>query len=246
MPENQRPQSSKSLRTLTQEFLSQKPAKVLGRIVNSSNATLLVEMGDSEGEIRRAIYKPLAGERPLWDFPPGLYRREVAAYLLSEALELHMVPVTIERKDLEYGIGSLQEFIDADFSKTYYEILEDEGTHERLIELAAFDIVANNSDRKGGHILIDESKHIYAIDNGLCFHEEFKLRTVIWEFGDAPIPTRFLDSLDRVVNEGFGFLRNYLSEAELSSLESRARFILHRGSLLDLPEEERPYPWPII
>ncbi len=194
----------------------------------------------------QAIYKPLAGERPLWDFSPGLYKREVAAYQLSEALGLGFVPVTVEREDLPYGLGSLQYFIDADFSKTYYEIIEDHGNHPRLIEIAAFDILANNSDRKGGHILIDKQGRIFAIDNGLCFHEEFKLRTVIWEFGNARLSPQFLSSLQEAREDNFAFLTSYLSTAEINSLTARADFLLERGSLFDLPEDQRPYPWPII
>ncbi len=194
----------------------------------------------------QAIYKPLAGERPLWDFQPGLYKREIAAYQLSEALGLGIVPVTVQREDLPYGVGSLQHFIDADFTKTYYEILEEQKHHRKLIEIAGFDILANNSDRKGGHILIDKQCEIFAIDNGLCFHEEFKLRTVIWEFGKARLSDQFLSSLRRTRNDHFDFLNSYLSSGEINSLIARADFLLEGESLLDLPEDQRPYPWPII
>ncbi len=245
MPQNKRSQSTEPITAQIAERLEREPVKVLGRIANSSNATLLVEVGSQHNKIK-AIYKPLVGERPLWDFPPGLYKREVAAYLLSETLELGLVPLTIEREDLPYGVGSLQYFIEADFSKTYYEILEDDGNHPILIDLAAFDILANNSDRKGGHVLIDANGKIFAIDNGLCFHKQFKLRSVIWEFGKASISDHFLTLLQVAAEKHFSFLDHYLAEPEIASLITRANYLMTHGSLLDLPEDQRPYPWPII
>ena len=128
------------------------------------------------------------GERPLWDFPTGLFKREVAAYELSEALGWGLVPRTVLRAEGPLGEGSLQEFVDADFEQHYFTLYEDEQYHDQLRAICAFDLLANNTDRKSGHCLLGRDGRIYAIDNGLSFHHEFKLRTVIWEFGGEPVP----------------------------------------------------------
>src|SRR3954468_16377902 len=128
--------------------------ELLGRMPWSSNATFLVE-ACLEGVTERAIYKPRRGERPLWDFPRGLYQREVGAYDLSEALGWGLVPLTLARDDAPLGEGSVQHFVDADFEQHYFTLLEDERHHDTFRRLCAFDIVANNTDRKSGHVLID-------------------------------------------------------------------------------------------
>ena len=126
---------------------------VLGRMRNASNATFLVSLDDDEG---LAIYKPGRGERPLWDFPPGLYRREVAAYVLSEALGLHIVPPTVLRPDAPLGEGSLQWFVNADFAEHYFSLYaERPELHDQLRAIAVFDAIANNTDRKSGHCLLE-------------------------------------------------------------------------------------------
>ena len=168
--------------------------EVLGRMPWSSNATFLVvcRLGD---DVVPAIYKPERGERPLWDFPTGIHRREVAAYELSELLGLGIVPETVTRIDAPMGVGSLQRFVPADFSEHYFTMLDDPAMHDRLRALAAFDVVSNNADRKGGHVLLDVDGSIWAIDNGLSFHEEPKLRTVIWEFAGDPVPEELVGPL---------------------------------------------------
>src|SRR3954468_13264955 len=164
---------------------------VQGRMPWSSNATFLVDLCGTD---EHAVYKPFRGERPLWDFPAGLGKREVAAWELSEALGWGLVPPTILR-DGPLGPGSVQWFVDADFEQHYFTLLEDEQHHATLRAICAFDIVANNTDRKSGHCLLGEDGRIYAIDNGLAFHEEFKVRTVIWDFGGEPVPEPLLDDL---------------------------------------------------
>ena len=139
----------------------------------------------------RAIYKPRRGERPLWDFPSGLDHREVAAYELSEALGWDLVPPTILR-DGPLGMGSVQLFIEADFEQHYFTLYEDEAHHDALRTMCAFDLVGNNTDRKSGHCLLGLDGRIRGIDHGLMFHHEFKLRTVIWEFGGEPVPEPIL------------------------------------------------------
>ncbi|HEX9260026.1 MAG TPA: SCO1664 family protein, partial [Acidimicrobiales bacterium] len=158
---------------------------VEGRMPWSSNGTFLVSLalGDETGQ---AVYKPVQGERPLWDFPPGLYKREMAAYLVSEAMGLGVVPVTVVREG-PFGIGSLQHFVAADFEQHYFTIHERrDDLHDGLRAICALDVVANNTDRKSGHVLLGLDDNLWAIDNGLCFATEFKLRTVIWDFaGEA-------------------------------------------------------------
>lgn len=205
MPENQRPPSPGDLNALALAGAAMAPEKavavlcggeveILGRMPWSSNATFLVtcRLGDAA---LPAVYKPADGERPLWDFEPGIYRREVAAYVLSELMGIGLVPETVTRFDAPMGVGSLQRFVPADFAEHYFTILTDPASHDRLRALATIDIVANNADRKGGHVLLDAGSSIWAIDNGLCFHEEHKLRTVVWDFAGDPVPYDLLPVL---------------------------------------------------
>ena len=150
--------------------------------------TYLVSLDDSGDEPLNAVYKPAGGERSLWDFPDGLFRREVAAFTLSEALGWGLVPPTVLRPDGPFGEGSLQLFVEADYNQHYFT-LYDEGGHEALLQaMCAFDIVANNADRKSGHVLKGPDGRLWGIDHGLCFHRQPKLRTVIWDFAEDLIP----------------------------------------------------------
>ena len=227
------------------EILRTGEVELLGRMPWSSNATFLI-VARLDDLAARAIYKPHAGEKPLWDFPDGLYRREIAAHELSEHLGWRIVPLTIERADIVHGVGSVQRFIDADFEQHYFTMLEDESLHPQFVRMAAFDFVCNNTDRKGGHCLIDADQHIWGIDNGLSFHAEFKLRTVIWEFGDEPIPEQLLVDLQRLVDEGLppGFDR-LLGAFERDALLTRARALLREG-VLPVDETGHRYPWPLV
>jgi uncharacterized repeat protein (TIGR03843 family) len=210
----------------------------------ASNATFLAEV-TLDGATSLAVYKPGRGERPLWDFPRGLYRREIAAYLLSETLGWGLVPLTLER-DGPYGAGSLQAFVDADFEQHYFTLLEKPEHHDRLKRICAFDLVANNADRKSGHCLLGPDGTIYAVDNGLCFHVEPKLRTVIWEFGGQPVPDDVLADLRRLTTAGLpGALAPLLSDDEQQALVRRARAMLKAGRF---PENRggRSYPWPLV
>jgi len=168
---------------------------VKGRLPWSTNATFLVE-ATLDGATTLAVYKPARGERPLWDFPPELFKREIAAHLLSEALGWGLVPLTV-RRDGPLGDGSLQLFVRADFEQHYFTLREDPAHHDRLKRICAFDLVANNADRKSGHCLLADGT-IYAIDNGLCFNVEPKLRTVIWDFAGEVVPGAILDDLRRL------------------------------------------------
>ncbi|HMK63973.1 MAG TPA: hypothetical protein VK386_10165 [Acidimicrobiales bacterium] len=137
----------------TLEILSTGKLDVVGQMPWSSNRTFLVtcRLGDEE---LAAVYKPARGERHLWDFPEGIYQREIAAFTLSELLGWHLVPETVERADAPVGPGSLQRFVDADFSQHHFTLVDDERHHRRLRTMCAFDIVANNADRKSGHCLL--------------------------------------------------------------------------------------------
>lgn len=219
--------------------------EVLGRMPWSSNATLLVECSLDDATVR-AIYKPHAGERPLWDFPDGLWRREVAAYELSHALGWEVVPLTIAREDAPHGIGSMQLFIDADFEHHYFTLLDDESFHDQFRRMAAFDFVANNTDRKGGHCLVDADGHVWGIDNGLSFHAEFKLRTVIWDFGGEPIADDDLDALRRLVDDGLPeTLVGLLGAFERDAVLTRARALVREGTL-PVDESGNRWPWPLV
>lgn len=215
-----------------------------GRLPRSSNATFLAEV--SRGEARAlAVYKPERGERPLWDFPPGLFKRELAAYHLSETLGWGLVPLTI-RRDGPYGDGSLQAFVHADFAQHYFTLYEDAAHHARLRRLCAFDVIANNADRKSGHCLLGPDQAIYAIDNGLCFNVEPKLRTVIWEFADEPLPADVARDLTTLAQQGLpGPLATLLQPEERTALLARVRALLDAGRFPD-GADAYGYPWPVV
>jgi uncharacterized repeat protein (TIGR03843 family) len=211
----------------------------------SSNSTFLATVCQ-EGSILQAIYKPHRGERPLWDFPDGLYRREVAAYVLSEALGWAVVPETVLRDDAPFGTGSLQRFVEADFEQHYFTLLEEHPeTHDALRTMCAFDLVANNADRKGGHCLLAGDGHVWGIDHGLCFHIEPKVRTVIWDFAGERVPDHLLADLDRLAGDLPAELEPLLSPDELAAVGRRAAAVVRVGRFPQ-PGSNRPYPWPLV
>jgi uncharacterized repeat protein (TIGR03843 family) len=217
---------------------------VKGRMPRSSNATFLVELALDDANAL-AVYKPEQGERPLWDFPPGLYRREIAAYLLSEALGWGLVPVTTRREG-PLGDGSLQLFVPADFRQHYFTLLEMEEHRATLQRICLFDLVANNADRKSGHCLLVPGDRIYAIDNGLTFHAEPKLRTVIWDFGEEPIAPALQEDLHRVLGDALPpALAGLLDPDEQRALQRRARGLLRTGHY-PVDKTGLRYPWPLI
>ena len=227
------------------EIITNGEIELIGRMPWSSNATFLAE-ATLDGNSTRVIYKPHIGERPLWDFPDGLWKREVAAYELSSALGWEVVPFTVSREDAPHGIGSVQRFIDADFEQHYFTMLEDEETHDQLQRMAVFDFVCNNTDRKGGHCLIDPNGHIWGIDNGLSFHAEFKLRTVIWDFGGEEIDDELLADLQSLVDTGLNdAVKELLGTFERDAVLGRARALIREG-VLPIDESGHRYPWPLI
>ena len=221
-----------------------------GLMPDSSNYTFLVRVCHEELE-GLAIYKPRRGERPLWDFPRGtLCQREAAAYLVSEALGWRLVPPTVLRDAEPHGFGSVQLFIDADPQMHYFSLQG--GFDDALQRLAAFDIVVNNADRKGGHVLLGNDGRIWAIDHGITFHVEPKLRTVIWEFAGEPLPTAIaeqiaifserLETPDDDIPEALSAL---LDPQEVNALKRRAERLLRRGRFPS-PGNGRSMPWPPI
>jgi hypothetical protein len=228
-------------------FLAEGELEVLGRIPWASNATLLARVRHRELE-GLAVYKPVRGERPLWDFPSGtLYRREVAAYLVSEQLGWRLVPPTLVR-DGPLGVGSLQLYVDADAEVTAFELLA--AGNAVLPRIAAFDVVTNNADRKAGHCLLGEDEHVWAIDHGLCFHVEPKLRTVLWDLAGHRLAAADLADLEALAAEAAGGglggrLDGLLDADEVAALGERA-LALARVGTLPAPGSGRAYPWPLV
>ena len=226
-------------------LLAEGDIDVVGRMPWSSNHTFLVTCVLGEEEVG-AVYKPERGERHLWDFPEGIYRREIAAYELSGALGWDLVPETVEREDAPLGRGSLQLFIPADFSQHHFTLVEDDEYHGQLRAICAFDVVANNADRKSGHCILGEDGRVWAIDNGLCFHAEPKLRTVIWEFAGEPIPPELVDGLARVAGTPVEGLRPLLSAREVDAVSRRADALLEAGRFPVPDPDTHHYPWPLV
>ena len=218
---------------------------LLGRIPAGSNATFLAELtcGDDSAW---AVYKPEAGERPLADFNPGLYRRERAAYMLSEALGWGIVPPTVVRADAPLGVGSLQWFIEGDLREHYFTLhANSPETHHALAQIALFDYVANNTDRKSGHVLRGTDGHVWGIDHGLCFSAVFKLRTVIWDFAGDPIPDALLADIGPLATAVPDELAALLDGAEAAALQRRVRRIMLEG-VLPTDHTGMRYPWPLV
>jgi uncharacterized repeat protein (TIGR03843 family) len=231
-------------------LLSHGEIEVEGLIPWSSNATLLVTVRDDELETL-GIYKPQRGERPLWDFPTGsLGKREVAAYLVCEALGWGFIPPTVLRQG-PYGLGSVQFFIHSREDVHFFTIQHDRAYTEDLLRLATYDAVANNADRKSGHCLVDEGGHLWAIDNALTFHTEPKLRTVIWDYAAQPLPSDVIASL-RALQSGLNVdasltedLAHLLSDDEVAALRRRVHRLIQAGQLPE-PGPGRAIPWPLV
>ncbi len=230
--------------------LQTSPFAITGQFTWGSNYTFLVEV-EQPGSPLEAVYKPQRGERPLWDFPEdSLAGREVAAWLVSEALGWGLVPPTVFREDGPLGPGSLQLRIEHDPEKHYFTF--DEATRQRLRPAAAFDLLINNADRKGGHILLDPAGELWLIDHGISFHAEPKLRTVIWDFAGEPLPGEVLAGLERLAGplaaggELRAGLTAYLSAEELDALEARRAALLAAGRYPHPPEDQRSTPWPLV
>ncbi len=201
----------------------------------SSNYTFLVNVGppEQEEEGLLAIYKPCQGERPLWDFPDGaLCWREFATYLVSEVLGWPRIPPTVLRADGPHGAGTVQLFIEAEYEAHYFNMRHIGALAEDFRRIALFDLIVNNADRKGGHCLKDKQGQIWAIDHGLTFHADYKLRTVIWEFCEDAIAPRLLKDLERLrrcLTQPTPFnsvMSHLLTATEIEALKERIDILL--------------------
>ena len=222
-----------------------------GLIPSASNYVFLVALRDSDAGSGYAVYKPARGEAPLWDFPPDIYQREVASFLVSAALGWGLVPPTVLRAEgLPHGPGSVQAFIPTDHGCTFFDLRDDHP--EAMRRFAAFDWLTNNADRKGGHVLQGPGGRLWGIDNALSFHVEDKLRTVIWDYAGEPVPEPLLADIDAFLaaltppSQLWRDLAPHLSESELRQLLVRAAEILRERVFPHPPDWRRPYPWPLI
>ncbi len=231
------------------DLLSGGDIEVLGLLPYSSNYTFLTKV-TKDGRELLAVYKPRRGERPLWDFQHGsLAAREVAAYEVSRAAGWHLVPPTVLRDDAPLGNGSLQLFIEHDPERHYFVFVEQEGRDLR--SFAAFDAAINNADRKGGHVIEARDGKLWAVDHGVSFHVEPKLRTVIWVYAEDPLSADALDALQRLEAELepgrplYERLGGLLAAGEVDATRARVRDLLRSGSF-PAPSTDRPLPWPLI
>jgi len=231
-------------------ILKQGEISITGEFLWGSNYTFAVEISCGDQTLE-AVYKPTRGERPLWDFPRAtLAHREVAAYLVSEALGWSFVPPTIFRKDGPIGPGSLQLHVDHDPEYNYFSFSSTD--KERLRPVAIFDCLINNADRKGSHILFDQDGQLWLIDHGISFHQELKLRTVIWDFAGEPILDHLCSDLvkfESKLHEGTQFrnqLDQYLLPQEIDALAKRNLDLISSKKFPDPHPNRRPYPWPPV
>lgn len=222
-----------------------------GQFIYGSNYTFMV-VGKFQDESFKAVYKPVRGERPLWDFPSQtLAQREVAAYLVSEALGWSLVPPTVFRlEESPMGPGSAQLFIEHDPEHHYFNF--NAADRRYLPAIMVFDLLINNADRKAGHLLIDPEGALWLIDHGLCFHVEDKLRTVIWDHAGEPIPENLLADVQNLITQLepeqslAAALVPYLLPEEIHALQSRARSLIDYPFFPLPPEDRRAYPWPLV
>lgn len=225
---------------------------MVGLLPYSTNHTFLARLGEAgDEEAPLAVYKPARGERPLYDFADGtLYQREVAAYLVSRAIGWDLVPPTVVRTDAPLGPGSLQLFVDHDPEQHYFTLMP---AHRAFFKrLAVFDILCNNADRKSGHCLIDKTGRIWAVDHGLTFHPEVKLRTVIWDFAGGKVPARDRSGAARLAGDlrdpasaVAAALVSLLAKDEVAALLQRAER-LSRPADFPQPRSDWSFPWPLV
>lgn len=228
------------------QLLEQGEVEVLGLLPRASNYTFLAKV-TRDGDEALAVYKPRAGEAPLWDFPQGtLCRREVAAYLTARALGWPRVPPTILRDGPE-GPGSLQLFMRFDPDEHYFTLAE--RMPDEFRRIALFDAVVNNADRKSGHCLLGGDGTVFVVDHGVCFGEAPKLRTVIWDFAGEEVPAPLLGDLRGMASKLGGPLRGelaaLLSPREVEAVDRRLDRLIE-AERFPQPGPGRPYPWPPV
>jgi uncharacterized repeat protein (TIGR03843 family) len=256
------------------EHLTAGALTVEGRLTEASNATLRCGVGTPDGRSLTCVYKPVAGERPLWDFPEWtLSHRELAAFALSVALGWHLVPPTVWREDGPAGAGMCQLWIDEDEQAAQVRIVRPGQAPEGwlqvldaedgrgapvqlvhaaslpLMRMAVFDALANNADRKGGHVVTDLDGRTWAIDHGVAFSVDQKLRTVLWGWAGEDLPEAIVGDLDRLVDvlgHSFDPVDRWLADDERERLRHRLRRLLARGSFPTPSQRWPAIPWPVF
>lgn len=223
---------------------------VTGQFMWGSNYTFLCDVSNQEHSVQ-GVYKPVRGERPLWDFPSEtLAGREVAAYLLSEAGGWHLVPPTVFRQQGPAGPGSLQLYIEHDPDYHFYQFTSEDKTRTRPVAL--FDVVLNNTDRKAGHILVDKDENFWLIDHGVCFHVEPKLRTVIWDFAGLSLKEEEINQLSNLKDklssdsELTRQISRYLTRREIQAIINRINSTLQTGNFPKPIQDRYSVPWPPV
>ncbi|OLR93947.1 phosphatidylinositol kinase [Actinokineospora bangkokensis] len=253
------------------ELLRRGTLEIEGRLVDASNATLFCAI-EADGVAAQCVYKPVRGERPLWDFPDGtLAGREVGAYLVSEASGLGLIPPTVLRSG-PLGPGMVQLWVDTDDERALVDVVAPaelpagwkailrardadgepavlaHSDSAAIAKLSALDVVINNADRKGGHVLLGADGGVYGVDHGISLHSEHKLRTVLWGWAEEPFGDEVVEALVRLRSALSGSLAEDLGEhitrAELKALRSRVSRLINTPVYPSPDESHYPIPWP--
>ncbi|RJQ87654.1 SCO1664 family protein [Amycolatopsis panacis] len=254
------------------EFVTHGRIDVEGRLVDASNVTLFCAI-ELDGVTGRVVYKPVSGERPLWDFPDGtLAGREVATAMISSASGLGSIPPTVLR-DGPFGPGMVQLWVETTEQEVVDVCAPDEvpegwrtvlhahdrfgepavlahADHPSLRELAALDVVVNNTDRKGGHLLAAADGRVYGVDHGICLHTDPKLRTVLWGWVGEPLPAEVVEKLGKLRAELEGrlgaALGEHLTTFEIRALTERTDLLLAEAVYPEPGDDWRAIPWPLF
>lgn len=240
MSTDQRSQSTEALEILRTGAIS-----IRSLIPWSSNYTFVVNVGSGENALL-AIMKAKQGERLLHDFPQGLCFREAGVYAFNALLGWDLVPETIIRNEGPFGVCSLQRaIVDADLEENYFKLYDHDEYVNDLKKLAVFDLLINNADRKAGHVLRDSKDHLWAIDNGLSFHTDPKLRTVIWEFAGESIPQALRTQLGQLAEDDLMHMGDFITDEEIMALRERMATVAAMETF-PAPDSETAFPWPLV
>ena len=228
------------------QILKEGEASLRGRLPHGSNVAYLVDL-QLKDRSANAVYKPILGEMPLWDFPLDLAYREQGAFLVDKALGWNTVPPTVIRSDLPFGLGSMQLFVPFQPEHHYGTIAHDQQLRPQLERICALDVVINNADRKAGHCLLGVNNKVWAIDNSLSFHHDFKLRTVIWDFANNKLPIAIRQDLQRLLDTGLPKkLVDTLAPLEIEATLGRTHELLHSGCFPAIRRGLSNRPWPLV
>jgi uncharacterized repeat protein (TIGR03843 family) len=229
--------------SVSMQTLFSQSMRVVGRLIDASNATLLAEI-ESDNQTQKVIYKPVAGEKPLWDFQDGnLAHREYCAFLLSNRAGFDLVPNTVLR-DGPFGFGMVQEWIDTDEEIDIINFGQSDDS--QLKRMAIFDAIINNTDRKYGHLLYKEGK-LLGCDHGVTFHSEDKLRTVIWQFSGEKIDKQEMLLIESASALDYpNLFESYLTQDEIAAIYERINQLLKSGRFPSPSENWPAIPWPPV